>query len=424
MWDQGLPGFGVYKNSKGTAVFVYRYRAGAAFRQKKIGARTYMTCKQAHAKALELAYKRSCGIDPILEERKVVEEERAAERLLVRNYAEDWIARKERSKSPFDKGVQSTIRKQVVGKLGDRRLDQINLEEVEAAGREIQDATGASGRWFYTYVKSMFTDAEKRNVIVKSPLMALEVPQPNERDRVLSTDELRIFLMAAYDMLDARGDQFEMLVRVPKRVSEVSNLPWSEIVRTADTWVWELPWYRSKNKVAQTIILPMQVRALLERQMPDPSARTGLVFARGAEKRKEIRSSARMILDAGMHRRLELAEKEGIKMPPINHFTIHDLRTAVSTALQRKPFSVQPHVIEAMLNHKPPSKVQRTYQQDKYVPEVGEALVAWNDLVDRLLGDPREWIGGATLPKMPGKEVRRRRLEFRADWTEEDDEED
>ena len=102
-------------------------------------------------------------------------------------------------------------------------MNKITLDEVEAAGRELEKDTGKSGRWFYVYIKSMFYDAEKRNAIAKSPLRALAVPQPNERDRVLSEVELRLFLIAAHDMQDARGDQYEMLARVARRRSEVSE---------------------------------------------------------------------------------------------------------------------------------------------------------------------------------------------------------
>lgn len=418
-WDRTVKGFGVYKTAKGVATFVYRYRVGKAFRFKKLGTRVFLKCTQARDLARAMAYLRSTGVDPVMAERAAAADAKAASALLIRNYAEGFIDRKGRSKTPFTDSVKSTIRNQIVGKLGDRRMDEITLDEVEAAGRELEKDTGTSGRWFYVYIKSMFYDAEKRNAIAKSPLRALAVPQPNERDRVLSEAELRLFLIAAHDMHDARGDQYEMLARVAKRRSEVSDLPWSEIDRRDEIWIWNLPKARSKNKVAQTIILPRQVRILLERQQPDESRRTGLVFARDGVNRPHITNAARKVLNANMHRRIELMEAEGGTVPRIDHFTVHDLRTAVSTALQRAPFSVTPHVIEAMLNHKPPSKVQRTYQQDKYVPEVGEALAAWNDHVDRLMGDPDEWSGGPDLPRMIGKEVQRRHAAFTADWKDE-----
>jgi len=424
LWDRVVKGFGVYRTSKGVPTFVYRYRSGQEYRYKKIGTRVVMTCVQARDIARGYAYQRSQGIDPVMREREAIAEAKAADALLVRNYAEGFIDRKERSKAPFTEGNKSTIRNQIVGKLGDKRMDRITLEEVEEAGLLIQKETGASGRWFYTYVKAMFYDAEKRNAIVKSPLRALEVPQPNERDRVLSETELRIFLMAAHDMYDARGDQYEMLLRVPKRRSEVSDLPWSEIDRSNKVWIWNLPKARSKNKVAQTIHLPAQVRALLERQQPDAALRTGLVFARGGSIRPAIAHSARKVLNANMHRRIEFAVEDGFEVTVIDHFTIHDLRTAVSTALQRKPFSIMPHVIEAMLNHKPPSKVQRTYQQDRYVPEVADALRAWNDHVDALMGASAHWPGGTFLERMVGKEVERRHQAFTAGWKSDDEGED
>ena len=414
LWDRELKGFGVYKTSAGLATFVYRYRFGAIIRSKTLGTVAEMTAAQARDLAREYAYRKRKGTDPVQEERDRLAEEKADEALLLGNFAEDYIGRRDRSDKPLTDDVISTIRTQILPPLGHIRIDRLTLQQVEDAGLALQKERGHSGRWFYTYVKQMMNDAERRNVIAKSPLKALVVPQPNERDRVLSEAELRLVLIAARDMGDARGDMIEMLVRMPKRKQEVVEMPWEEVDGPQRRWV--IPADRTKNRERDTLILPRQVWALLERQQPNPSARSGRLFAGGGGTNPTLSGSARHMLDGCMHRRIELARAAGETVPAIEHFTLHDLRTAVATTLQKKPFSVPPHVLEAMLNHKVPSKVQRTYQRDKYVEEVGQALGAWNDHLDVVIGDPDGWPGGARLPVIRNAEAKRRSAILRKGW--------
>ena len=158
------------------------------------------------------------------------------------------------------------------------------------------------------------------------------------------------------------------------------------------------------------------MRSILERQQADPTQRVGRLFVGTGSKLPTLDSSARERLDANMLRRVDRARQAGEVIPTIAHFTVHDFRTAIATALQQKPFSVPPHILEAMLNHKVGSKVQRTYQRGKYVEEIGEGLVVWNKHLDDLAGDPNDWPGGPDLPILRLAEAKRMSALFRKGW--------
>ena len=58
----------------------------------------------------------------------------------------------------------------------------------------------------------------------------------------------------------------------------------------------------------------------------------------------------------------------------LEHWTLHDLRRSFASGLQR--LKIEPHVIEAALNHST-SKLQRTYQTHDYEDERRTALARW-----------------------------------------------
>ena len=68
----------------------------------------------------------------------------------------------------------------------------------------------------------------------------------------------------------------------------------------------------------------------------------------------------------------------------LERWTLHDLRRTFATGLQR--LKVEPHIIEACLNHAPP-KLQRTYQLHDYADEKLAALNRWAAHVDAIVSD-------------------------------------
>src|SRR5262249_14571413 len=75
---------------------------------------------------------------------------------------------------------------------------------------------------------------------------------------------------------------------------------------------------------------------------------------------------------------------------PLDHWTMHDMRR--STATHMADLGVQPHIIEAILNHVSGHKggVPGIYNRSNYVVEKRQALARWAKLLAALVkGDRR-----------------------------------
>lgn len=416
LWDREVPGFGVYKNSRGRPIFVYQYRMpGGPSRREKIGYHGEISVTQARDLARVNAHKKRQGIDPIQERRERRQEEQAAEELVVSNYFADYDARRAAADNPIQDYVRVIFDKDILPNVGDQRIDRLDAKKLETVMNGLGERSRTARRQFIVYFKMLLNDAKKRGKIGVTPMDEIETPQSGERDRFLDQREVRVFCEAAHDFGGPRGDTYECILRLMKRHDEVAEMPWEEIDQT--TWTWSLPAGRSKTKVGQTIVLPQQVVRILNQRQPDRSRRIGLVFADDTGKPSVRGHDDRVVLNAHFHRRNELDVK-ALQIPnaPIAHFVIHDLRTTGATWMQRKPLSIPPHVIEAVLNHSHGGKVKKTYQRHMYVEEVAEALQKWNDLVDEIVGPPSRWPGGGQLPEMDKTEIERRHAALTKGW--------
>jgi integrase len=150
-----------------------------------------------------------------------------------------------------------------------------------------------------------------------------------------------------------------LLILTGQRRSEVANLSWSEIDLAGQTWM--LPAGRAKNGHAHTIPLSEQALEVLAWLAPAfTSAETADVVFQPVGF-----SQAKARLDAAL--------KPAVSAP----FTLHDLRRTAASGMAG--LGVQPHVIEACLNHR--SGVIRgvvaIYNRHSYAAEKRAALDLW-----------------------------------------------
>ena len=421
MWDTTVPCFGCYKSTKGRVSFIYQYRMPGnpdrTIRSTLLGYMGEITPEQARALASELAMKRRTGIDPVLERMEAAAAEAAKTDLVLANYVEGYLERRIAKGKPHNATQTAIIRRDVVGLLGDKRIDRLTRPEVEAFGATLYARAPSAMRTGLVYLQAILNEAKDRDVISKAPTDRFEIPKSGKRSRRLRPDELKRFLESAHDIGDCRGDVLEMLVRTAKRKDEVRRMVWEEI--DLSQAVWNLPDERSKNRKPYVIRLPRQVVALLERTQPDPRLRTGFVFSlNGGKTPPEITSQVKDVLDANMHRRVELAnERDGTALS-VGHFTVHDLRTAVASRMQEAPLGVPKDVIDAVLLHSGGGGVIDVYATSRLEAEAGDALQRWNDWLDASMAEPDAFPGGRDLPRIKEGEQQRRLVDFRKGWPE------
>jgi integrase len=140
-----------------------------------------------------------------------------------------------------------------------------------------------------------------------------------------------------------------------------------------------LPPERTKNSRPHDVPLSAQARAVLTNQ-PRRDDRE-FVFGEGSGAFSGF-SAAKAKLDEKIAERREQADKKAKPMPD---WTLHDLRRTGATRMA--DLGVQPHVIEAILNHVSGHKsgVAGIYNRSTYAAEKRAALDLWGAHVQTLL---------------------------------------
>jgi integrase len=173
------------------------------------------------------------------------------------------------------------------------------------------------------------------------------------------------------------NDQFSDIVRLliltGQRREEIGGLLWSEI--DFDRALIALPPERTKNKRQHELPLSTQASAILQRQ----SRRKGRDFVFGLGNGGFSGwSDCKARLDNA------ILIKRGHKAKPMPHWCLHDLRRTVATGTAE--LGVQPHIIEAVLNHVSGHKagVAGIYNRARYVGEMRDGLQRWAEHVERI----------------------------------------
>ena len=195
-----------------------------------------------------------------------------------------------------------------------------------------------------------------------NPVIGTRKPaDPKARSRVLTERELVAIWRACGS--DDFGRIIRLLILLGNRRQEVGDLRRSEL--ELDAGIWRLPAERSKNHRPHTLILPPAALQIL-REVPQQGGRDYLFGPRN----KGFKSwhDCKRQLD----RRLGTGEEP---------WRIHDIRRSVATRLG--DLGVQPHVIEALLNHHSGHRrgVAGVYNRSPYEREVTAALAMWAEYV-------------------------------------------
>jgi integrase len=352
-WDGDVPGFGLrLRKARAASRYVFQYRANGRQRRVTIGTLTAISAAQARRAASDLHAKVRLGADPAGE--RAEGRARAAETVgaLLKPYLE--------FKRPH-LAPRSLIETQryllkhfkplhpiPVAKLDRRtiasRLSAIAADNGPSAANRTADAiTGFLG-WCIG-----------QGVIDSNPAVGVTRQPEKARERVLTDDELVAIWRATSDVSDYSA-VVRLLMLTACRLREIALLRWSEI---ADHRIL-LPPHRCKNRRAHSIpLVPLAAEIVAGR-----GGVGDLIFG--------LMSNNWTNLKTALDKRL------GGQVAPWTH---HDLRRTVATGMAN--LGVQPHVIEAVLNHVSGHKsgVAAVYNRSSYEPEKRAALERWADHV-------------------------------------------
>jgi integrase len=226
-------------------------------------------------------------------------------------------------------------------------------------------------------LSTLFIFAMREGLVEANPVIGTNKARDERlRDRVLANTELVEIWNACRD--DDYGRIVRLLILTGQRREEVGAMASSEINLANSQW--SLPGERTKNRLSHDVPLSDSAAAIL-RAIPR-HVRRNLIFGMGSGGFSGW-SRAKAALDG----RINSARIKhlGTRAEEISPWRIHDIRRTVATGMAN--IGVQPHIIEAVLNHVSGHKagVAGIYNRAVYAAEKRAALERWANQVSSLV---------------------------------------
>jgi integrase len=359
-WDDDVPGFGVRLRAGGSRSWIFRYKFGNTQRSVKLGNATSVAFAVARQNAGLIEAKVRLGEDPAgakAEARRAVAHTFGA-------VVETFLQQKQSELR--DVSLYEYTRYLTKDCASLHRLPVSAVTQADVA--KLLNGRGASSaNRLRAALSALFAHCLYEGITLPNGNVAQYCRKRDEvsRDRVLNPEELK----AIWKALDAGiGDDYPAIVRLLLltgcRAREIGNLTWAEIKGD----VIELPADRVKNGRAHIIPLGSAAQKIV---------------AKWAKKREHLfgRRSGNGF-QSWSKAKAELDKVLGADFAP---WRLHDLRRTCATGMAS--LGVQPHIVEAVLNHQGGSKggIAGIYNRHAYDAEKKHALELWGQHVTRVV---------------------------------------
>jgi integrase len=355
-FDEGKPservaGLALRIRAGGSRKYVFFYRLGGRQLKYTIGDATAWTLDEARAEARRLRVKVDRGENPGAEKTERTE----ANRLILSSVVDDYLAVKARVMRP--RSLEETRRhlQKHWAPLHGLPISGVTRAMVASRLSALGDDKGpVTADHARSNLSAMFAWAIGQGLCDANPVVGTNKQNEGKpRDRVLSDAELVAIWKAAPD--SDYGRILKLLMLTGQRRQEIGGLRWSEIDTAAKLIA--LPGDRTKNGRAHDVPLSDLALDMLAKQ--HRRIGRGLVFGEGEGGFNGWAKSKRAF-DAAT----------GLN----ESWTLHDLRRTAATRMA--DLGVQPHIIEAVLNHVSGHKagVAGIYNRSTYAAEKRAAL--------------------------------------------------
>ena len=365
---------GLYVEVFPTGGIVWRFRYRVAGKREKLTLGKYpaLTLKNARIKRDEAA--QAAAMDKSPARQKQLAKQAAADATTVAEFGERFfreIVTKDRQditipRRYFDKAI--------VPAIGAKPVRDVTTEDVRAIiWKKKDEGFDAAAGNIRGVLKRLFDYAMTAGLVSVNPVLALpmrHVHKAKSRDRALSPDEIRRFLVAAFESNIRR--QFKiglhLILLTMVRKSELLLARWEHV--DLEQAEWHIPAEHSKTGKPHIIYLSRQAVALFNELK---------ALAGGSELVMPGRGS---LTKPFAHNAINNALKVALTGQNIPAFTIHDLRRTASTLLHENGWPSD--VVEKALNHTI-GGVRGVYNRAEYEPQRREMLQFWADYIDQLL---------------------------------------
>jgi integrase len=359
-WDDALPGFGLRLRVGGKRTWVAQYRLGEKQRRLTLGTPGSLSSEDARKAAQVVFAKVALGNDPASDKA----EAKAKAPMTLNVASTQYLDAVKHGLAPrYYEEVERHLTKHWKP-LGEMQIDRIARADVAAQMRKIAANSGpfAANR-ARAALSAFYSWALGEGVAASNPVVGVNKATAEvSRDRVLSDDEMAAIWNACGD--DDYGRIVRLLALTGQRREEVAAIADSEI----NGALWTIPGPRAKNGREHEV--PLSGLALDIIQSVPRREERDMLFGAGDGPFSGW-SRAKTALDARL----------GKKLTP---WRLHDLRRTAATGMAH--LGVQPHVVEAVLNHISGHKagVAGVYNRATYRAEKAAALALWAEHVQRI----------------------------------------
>jgi integrase len=368
-FDDEVPGFGVRARAGGSKVFIVQYAIGDKQRRMSLGKTALQTVDTARESAKDILAAVRLGKDPAGE--KLRDRSLATETVGV--LAERFLQFQEKHGGPNGQGLRpkslADLRRHLMvhaKSLHGLLVGKVHRQDIGTVLSALRGKGAAvTANRVRTSLSSFFSWLISEGLTEINPVMGTRSTEERSRERVLSYDELRIIWNALED--DHYGAILKLLMLLGQRANEIAGLARSELTEYGFT----LPPERAKNHREHAVPLSAVARAIIDaqpiRQGADGAVRD-LIFGT-REGPFSGWSKSRKALDD------RIRKTAGKQLDP---WVPHDLRRSFAT--HAAGIGIQPHVIEAVLNHVSGFKagVAGVYNRNPYEAEKAAAIDAWS----------------------------------------------
>ena len=248
--------------------------------------------------------------------------------------------------------------------LASEPLSKIGRLHIVDRLTEIQNESGPVARnRARSSLSAFYVWAIREGLADANPVILTNKAGEKPRERVLTDAEIVAIWNACSE--DDHGRIVRLLILTGQRREEAAGIRESEIER--DRRVWHLPGTRTKNGVPNDV--PLSDAGLASLPAKNSRGPRDLLFGEGTGP------------FSGWSRCKERLDKRS----GVSGWTLHDLRRTAATGMA--DIGVQPHIIEAVLNHSSGARrgVAGIYNRAQYAAEKRDALDRWAKHVQGLV---------------------------------------
>ncbi len=365
VFDDDMPGFGVRvlpgRGEEPHRSYIAQYKLGQKHRRMTIGNVLKLSLEDARKEAKKIFGDVAHGIDPADEKKKVRGQAGDTFDAAIKEYLA--VQEKElrpRSYTEIERHLNEDWKSLHGMALASIEGDDIGRQLAVFAkrGNTVANRARASLSAFFRWA----IGENKGGGSLQNPVAGSDKKKEVSRDRVLTDPELAAIWLACTDSDYGRIVQLLMLTGC--RREEIGALGWSEIDLEAKTI--SLPGNRTKN--GHPHIVPLSDRAL------------SILKAVPRQERKQVFGSGQGGYGGWSKSKEDLDGKCKVK-----DWTLHDLRRTAATRMA--DIGIQPHVIEAVINHVSGHKagVAGIYNRSTYEPEKKAALDTWANHLEAIV---------------------------------------